>query len=238
MSAARFAVYFVPDAKSDLYRFGAGVIGYDACCGADLPRTAGFGSSDADWRELTHEPRKYGFHATLKAPFYLCDDANEQALIETFERFAAERRTAPSFVPDVRLLGGFAAIEPRGPYPAIRELADACVVAFEPFRAPLSAQDRQRRVAAGLSETQTACLDRWGYPYVFDEFRFHMTLTGPLPANRRADVLAQLRTGFAEAVGEGPIAVDRLALVHQPCATGRFRVLRHVQIGTGGRETA
>jgi hypothetical protein len=33
-------------------------------------------------------------------------------------------------------------------------------------------------VAAGLNQSQVANLDRWGYPYLFADFRFHMTLTG------------------------------------------------------------
>ncbi len=232
MSGSRFAIYFVPAAGGSLYRFGAATIGSACCTGADVPFPAGLGSPQQDWSALTREPRKYGFHATLKAPFRLRDGADEHALIDAFERFAAERPVAPQFVPQVRLIGDFVAVVPHGEYPAIRELADACVTAFEPFRAPLSADERRRRLASGLSDRQIACLDRWGYPYVFDEFRFHMTLTGSLPADRRDDILSQLQARYARAFGDDPIAVDQIALLHQDCATARFRVLRHAPVGS------
>jgi putative phosphonate metabolism protein len=232
MSDRRFAIYFVPAAGSGLYRFGAATIGYDCCSGADLPVPAGLGLSRQDWDALTREPRKYGFHATLKAPFRLRHGGDDVGLIDAFERFTAERTVAPCFVPQVRLIGGFVAVVPDGADPAIRELADACVTEFEPFRAPLSPDERRRRVASGLSDAQVTNLDRWGYPYVFEEFRFHMTLTGSLPLDRRADILSQLQARYAQMLGDAPIAVDQIALLHQDCATARFRVLRHTSIGT------
>ena len=34
----------------------------------------------AAWRALTTEPRRYGFHATIKAPFRLAEDASPSDL--------------------------------------------------------------------------------------------------------------------------------------------------------------
>lgn len=231
MSETRFAIYYVPAASTALYRFGAATIGYDCYGGADLSSPAGLGSSDEDWSRLTREPRQYGFHATLKAPFRLRDGADEHTLIDAFDRFAEQRPVAPRFVPQVRLIGGFVAIVPRGEYPAIRQLADACVTAFEPFRAALTARERDRRMAGGLDDVQIAALDRWGYPYVFDQYRFHMTLTGSLPGGRREDILSQLQARFAQALGDDPLAVDRIALLRQERAAERFSVMRHAPIG-------
>lgn len=231
MSATRFAVYFVPAANTGLYRFGAAAIGYDCYGGADLIFPAGLGWSNEDWSGLTREPRQYGFHATLKAPFRLREGADERALIAAFDRFAEQTAVAPQFVPQVRLIGGFVAIVPRGEHPEIRRLADACVSAFEPFRAPLSGEERDRRLAGGLDDRQIAALDRWGYPYVFDQFRFHMTLTGSLPGDRRDDILSQLQARFAHALGQTPIAIDRIALSRQERTGERFRVVRHAPIG-------
>ena len=33
---------------------------------------------------------------------------------------------------------------------------------------------------SGLTDRQEALLTQWGYPYVMEEFRFHITLTGAL----------------------------------------------------------
>ena len=49
-----------------------------------------------------------------------------------------------------------------------------------PFARPPGAAELERRRKAGLSAAQEKMLLRWGYPYVLDEFRFHLTLTGRL----------------------------------------------------------
>jgi hypothetical protein len=236
MSGVRYAVYFVPGAESDLYRFGSAAIGYDCYRGVDVPLLAALETDPSDWRDLTREPRKYGFHATLKAPFRLAEDANERDLRNTLDRLALEFDAAPAFMPEVRLLGTFAAIVPRHMPPALSELANASVRAFEPFRAPLSENERQRRIAAGLDGIQIANLDRWGYPYVFNEFRFHMTLTGRLPPDRGGDIQARLSGLVDEAIGTRPIVVDRLALLRQSAPQDRFEVVRVAPVGCAMRD--
>lgn len=235
MSDARYAIYFVPAATSSLYRFGAATIGYDCYDSLDVAAPDGLGTSPEDWHALTQEPRKYGFHATLKAPFRLHGDVDEAALIAACDRFATTYPTLPEFLAEVRLLAGFVAIMPRGDAPAVSELADACVGEFESFRAPLTAAERERRIAAGLSDQEAAYLDRWGYPYVFELFRFHMTLTGLLPGERRGAILSQLETRFARAHrGDRPLRIDRIALVRQADPSTRFVVLRQVLLGAAG----
>src|SRR6202012_5578780 len=107
--------------------------------------------------------------------------------------FAGLGHTIPALTPVVRMLSGFAAIVPATAGPAIDELAAKCTTIFDAFRAPMSAQERARRVAAGLNQSQTANLDRWGYPYLFADFRFHMTLTSKVDVGRRDDVLDTLQ---------------------------------------------
>jgi putative phosphonate metabolism protein len=227
---ARYAVYFVPAPDSDLYGFGSAMLGYDAYSGDDLPRPADLDIDDPDWRALTEEPRRYGFHATLKAPFRLAPSRREEELIAAVRAFACRPREIAQIAPQVRLLGAFTAIVPRAPAAALAALAAACTTEFDQFRAPLSEQERARRNPSRLSERQVSQLDRWGYPYVFDDFRFHMTLTGPLPVERRDDVPARLRESFARAWGDRPIAVDRIGLFKQAHAGARFRVLYHAPL--------
>ena len=227
----RYAIYFAPAADSDLYRFGSATLGYDAYSGDDLPRPDDLDVGDTDWRALTEEPRRYGFHATLKAPFRLAPSCREDELIAAVGTFARRPQEIARIAPEVRLLGAFTAIVPRAPVAALTALAAACTTEFDQFRAPLSEQERARRNPARLTERQVSHLDRWGYPYVFDDFRFHMTLTGPLPVERREDVPAQLRRSFARAWGDRPIAIDRIGLFKQAHADARFRVLHHAEIG-------
>jgi putative phosphonate metabolism protein len=228
--APRYAVYYVPAADSDLYRFGSAILEYDCYTGKDLPPPDHMGIDPACWRKLTDEPRRYGFHATLKAPFRLAPSRTEAEMANALSDFASLAQPIARITPDVRILGGFMAIVPREPSPALTALADRCTMAFDGFRAPMSAGERDRRIASGLSESQIRNLDRWGYPYLFDDFRFHMTLTGKVPVELRDDVLAVLRLSFDRMCGDGPIAVDQLGLVKQDNAQGRFRVLSTVTL--------
>src|SRR5215471_18105743 len=211
----RYAIYFVPAAKSALYRFGSAVLGYDCYTGRDVPLPDEFAPQAALWRELTQEPRRYGFHATLKAPFHVSPACSEAQLTSAFSSFAALGHAVGRIEPEVALLSGFAAVVPRQPSDAVTALADKCTTMFDAFRAPMSARERARRVAANLSQSQMHNLERWGYPYLFRDFRFHMTLTGKLSGERTTAVLSRLRSSFAAACGEQELAIDRLALLKQ-----------------------
>jgi putative phosphonate metabolism protein len=219
----RYAIYYAPAPGSSLDRFGAALLGYDAHHGSDLPFP---GDMPADWRELTLDPRKYGFHATLKAPMALAPARSEGELAAACAAFAATPRAIPVITPAVDTIEGFIAIVPGTREAALEGLAAACVREFDAFRAPLTDEDRARRNPARLTPRQRDHLDRWGYPYVFEEFRFHMTLTGRLDAARHGPVLSMLRQRFGE-TGIHHLPVDRLALFRQHDAGSRFRIVGH-----------
>jgi putative phosphonate metabolism protein len=229
--APRYAVYFVPAAQSALYRFGSALLGYDCFTGTDIAFPQALPVAEPAWRELTQEPRRYGFHATLKAPFHLADAVDETELIEAFGTFCRSEAPAAAFTPVVTTVEGFIAIVPSAGEPAVDRLAAACVTAFDRFRAPLDARDRARRLAAGLSERQARHLERWGYPYVFEDFRLHLTLTGRLPAERQAIVLPFLRESFSAICGAARVPVDAIALLRQDDAHARFRILSRAAAG-------
>ncbi len=224
--APRYALYYVPPPETPLYRLGASLLGYDAYAGLALPFPGGIEEELPDWRELTASPRPYGFHATLKAPFALAADRQEEDLRAACAAFAAAPRAVPVIEPAVELLDGFVALVMRQPSDALDSLAADCVRAFDAFRAPLTARDRARRNPAALTADQVALLDRWGYPYVMEAFRFHMTLTGRLPVARQAAVRATLQEWFAT-LDLGTLAIDRLALSRQDEAGAPFQVLAH-----------
>jgi putative phosphonate metabolism protein len=227
--SARYAVYFAPDPSTPLWRFGSETIGYDAASGADVAQIPPTAASAAEWRAWTAPPRRYGFHATLVAPFYLQDGRSEQELAAAMAAFAS--RTAP-FVRElaVDLLGPFAALVPSTEAVDLSRLAGECVTAFDPYRAPLGPEDRARRLAQPLTPRQAGYLDRYGYPYVFEEFRFHMSLTGPLPADRSEAVRAELARRYRRI--EGPVAISALTLFRQEERSSRFRIVaRHPLAG-------
>jgi len=221
--APRYALYAAPAPDSPLWHFGSSVIGYDAAMAAELAFPADAPCDSGDWSALTEEPRRYGFHGTLKAPFALAAGEDEAGLIEAVMLFAERRRafSIPSL--EVSLLKAFVALVPAEPSTELEGLAADCVRHFDAFRAPLSEADMARRLKAPLTERQKAHLDAFGYPYVFEDFRFHMTLTGALPEDRREtirDALARLYAPVA-----APLAVDALCLFKQADRAGRFTVL-------------
>lgn len=225
MDEPRYAIYFVPPANSDLYRFGSTFLGYDCYAGDDLGWPADAGLEAQAWAGLTREPRRYGFHATLKAPFRLRSKFGETDLAEELRRFAARARTPAGIEPVIRSLGRFIAVVPAEPSAAVDRLAGDCVTAFDGFRRPLTADERLKRLDGGLSDREIANLDRWGYPYVFDDFRFHLTLTGPVDAERRASIAALLQARLDRMNGRDRVPIARLALVRQDAPSAPFRVV-------------
>ena len=219
----RYAIYYADAPGSILDRFGASLLGYDAYTGEDLPFPDGV---PTDWPELTQDPRKYGFHATLKAPMTLAAGRTEAQLVAACELFADAARPVPLIRPIVDTISGFIAMVPSEPPPEVERLAADCTRAFDFFRAPLTPEDRARRNPAKLTARQCEYLDRWGYPYVMEEFRFHMTLTGRLPAERRDSVVGMLRDRFA-VIDQAPLEIDRIALFRQDDAASRFQIIGH-----------
>jgi len=224
MPQARFAFYFTPLPGSALARFGAAIIGYDCDTGATVPQRRLDGIDPAAAARAAAEPARYGFHGTLTAPFALAPGRTLDELTVALEAFAARRAPVSLGRLKVGRIGAFMALVPAGPQDAVSALAGDCVAGFNDFRAALSQRDRERRLAAGLTARQIDLLERWGYPYVFEEFRFHMTLTGRLPANERAAWQTALAAAFAP-LAEEPIAVDAVSLLRQDDRGARFRVI-------------
>jgi putative phosphonate metabolism protein len=222
----RYAIYYAPTPGSALDRFGAGLLGYDAYTGNEPAFPDGVLQIAPDWRDLTQDPRKYGFHATLKAPFALASDNTEAELLEACEAFAETPRPIPIITPVVDSISGFIAVLPGKPSAELELLAADCTRDFDPFRAPLTAEDRERRNPSKLTPRQRERLERWGYPYVMEDFRFHMTLTGRLPDQRHEPILAMLRKRFG-GISLDTLAIDRIALFRQDDAQARFRIVNH-----------
>jgi putative phosphonate metabolism protein len=228
----RYAIYYAPAPGTELDRFGAELLGYDAYSGDDLPFPGEMPGLSPDWRDLTEDPRKYGFHATLKAPLSLADGKTEAGLLSACEAFADTPREIPVIQPVIDSISGFIAVVPAEPPTELIRLAADCVTVFDDVRAPLPAEDRARRNPSMLTARQLDHLDRWGYPYVMEDFRFHMTLTGRLASDRRETVMAMLQERFAQLDIES-LSIDRIALFRQNDADSRFRIAGHWKLREG-----
>ena len=213
----RAAIYFTPPAGAPLTRLAADWLGRDAFDGtATRPL-------DAERAAMVAEPARYGFHATMKAPFRLADDATLAALDEALADFCAAQ-SAPTIARlSLRRIAHFFALVPDETEPALDRLAGDCVRAFEPFRAPLSTREWERRRPETLTTRQRRHLEDWGYPHVFEDFRFHMTLTGRVPDEAAAPIQATLAQHFEPVLGQ-PLPVDGLALFVESEPGGPFTI--------------
>lgn len=211
----RYALYFTPAEDAPLTRTAAHWLGRDVFSGEILPRETHPDFGPEELSELTADPRRYGFHATLKAPFSLQDGCSEADLLAAMAAFCEAHTTfaIPSVI--VGRLGPFFALVPGALHPPLQDFAAAVVEAFEPFRAPLSDVDIARRNPDRLSERQRQNLLTWGYHHVFEDFRFHMTLTGPVPEARAELMATLLESRFAPFIRR-PLTIDSLTLFIEP----------------------
>lgn len=228
----RFAIYYAPPAGSALEAFGRAWLGRDHATGAPLEQPRIEGLTRERQVEVTRFPRRYGFHATLKAPFMLAEGRSLEELQQAAARFAAARQAFTCPPLQVRPLSGFIALMLAAPCAMLEDLAADCVRAFEPFRAPLSDDEIRRHREGGLTPRQDVYLLAWGYPYVFEEFRFHMTLTGPVEEAERGRILAILEAR-TEALSRAPLSVDTIAIYEQTDRDRPFLMSARHPFGTG-----
>lgn len=218
----RYAIYYT--ATGPLGMFGATWLGRDIASGSEIEVTQPLVEA------VTRTPRRYGFHATLKAPFRLVGDSNVAALIADLHDLAASQE--PVLLDgglEPALLHGFPALVPARPQPALQDLAARIVRDLDRHRAPLTPDERARRDPDRLSEAQRNLLDRWGYPWVMGQFRFHMTLADVLPPPEGKAVIAALAPHLGPLLPD-PHPIDALTLVGEDGA-GRFHQISRVALG-------
>jgi putative phosphonate metabolism protein len=178
----RCAVYFVPEVHSDWWQAGSHWLGRCAASGASYAPPDIHGVTPDEFQACTADPRRYGWHATLKAPFTLAKGQSLDAL-RTAMRELAGSLSAFDLPPlRVSTLGQFLALRPDGDSAHIHTTAAACVTRLHPLAQPLSEAELTRRRQARLTPEQDRLLLEWGYPWVLQYFQFHLSLTGPLDA--------------------------------------------------------
>ncbi|WP_434733070.1 DUF1045 domain-containing protein [Rhizobium sp. YTUHZ044] len=203
----RYAIYYTPAPEHPLTVAARTWLGRDAFA-------PGVGTADADRAAFVSEPRRYGFHATIKAPFRLREGTSVEALERTLRGFAAKVQACPVGPMRIDLIGGFFALVPVQPLPTLRGFASRVVEEFDHFRAPTDGDDLKRRMGRQLDEVEMTNLVTWGYPYVGNRFRFHMTLTDRIPDDQRAGMQAWLKAVFQPYLSED-FHIDSLSLFVQ-----------------------
>ncbi len=213
---SRFGIYYLPP-KGPIAEFGAQWLGWDIELGhvCDRPYVAGI-------EDVTLAARKYGFHGTLMPPFRLAEGATREALEAAADGIAKRHPPIRLSGLELSVIGGFLALTPVGDAPALQGLAHDMVAELDRLRAAPTPAELARRRAAGLTPSQEANLLRWGYPYVMDEFRFHMTLTGKLTGARRLFAETAIRERLPEL--PRPFDMAEIALVGER-TDGMFQTL-------------
>jgi 2'-5' RNA ligase len=226
-SDARYAIYYAPGLETALWSFGSRVLGYDAATSRDVAEFAIPGVSLDDWRQLTARPRTYGFHATLAAPFRL-NGQTERELGDALDTFVDRRKPFDLGRLQVTALSsgngdaGFVAFTPLEPPSELAELERDVVLGFQAFRRPLTPVEKERRDPERLTVRQRDYLDAYGYPYVLDEFRFHMTLTDAVADYERIHRL--LSEAAQRELGDVSPRIDAVCLFRQESDNSPFSI--------------
>jgi len=233
-AAHRYAVYFAPHPGTLAWLAGSHWLGRCAALLQPLPQLDIHGVAREELERLTAAPRRYGWHATLKAPFALAPGVDWLMLQHAVQRLADSLRPFDMPPLQVERIDDFLALVPMPSHPANAEIqaaAAACVTQLQPLAAPLSARDLARRRAAGLTPRQDALLQQWGYPFVLEEFRFHLSLTGSLAGADARTVELVLDAAEQFFADLPPLRFNSLALFAEPAPGADFVLLDHLELG-------
>jgi hypothetical protein len=208
----RVALYYAPPASSAWWREGCEWLGRDAESGRTFDTSA---------HAVTHSPRRYGWHATLVAPFHCAPGVTLDDVLATARAWAG---SVARFDMPVRAaeLGRFVALRPAGDADdaRLRSIAASALHALAALRETPTRASIERRITDGMSERQIALLREWGYPYVLDEYRFHMTLSDSLD---HADARESIVADWTQRIDTlGPMPMHGAAIFIEPEAGAPF----------------
>ncbi len=218
MNFTRFGVYYTAP-KGPFADAGANWLGWDIATGQ--PKSAPAPDAVAT-------PRKYGFHGTIKPPFRLANGLDIKGLQTDLENLCGSSSAVHLDGLQISQLGRFLALTPIGPTQELAALAATVVRDLDQYRAPPTQAELEKRRKAKLSAAQESNLDEWGYPYVFEEFRFHMTLSGALPSDELSALSKAAEEAFSDVI-PSPLMVDALTLVGQ-AEDGQFHAMERFSL--------
>jgi putative phosphonate metabolism protein len=225
-SQTRYAVYFAPDQGSELESICSTILGRDARTGNILKQVDLPGIEPSRLAELTASPRHYGLHGTLKPPFFLAEGMAEADFLASTALLASGMKAFE--LPPLRLatIGSFLALTPSNPCLELENLARVCVTELDRFRRPPSPGELARRRAGGLTPNQDRLLEQWGYPYVLDEFRFHLTLTGSIPDPEERHRIYLSLAPLLEPFAHQPLPAAAISIFRQPHPDEAFTLMQ------------
>ena len=224
----RYAIYFAGEPKSELWTLGSEWLGR-CSMGAEIQSFESVNPINRDWRwKMTQHPRRYGWHATLKAPFRLKQDLSVETLLAELKQLSHELRVFELPLLEVKRLKNFLALAPLENQLGIEKIAAAaqqCVEHLSSCSEPLTASEIAYRNESALSEREQVLLRQWGYPYVKELYQFHFTLSDGLDTSSALEIheLTQAAKAWFDFVQ--PLRFDRIALFVEECKGQDFQFL-------------
>lgn len=203
----RYAIFYT--ATGALARFGGAYLGWDSAGGTMVPHPEIPG---VDVAGVTAVPRKYGFHGTLKAPFRMRAGRDPEQLKNALADFAGQHSAFEIGTMGLRHDHGFVALRPSSPSRDLQDLAAEVVRFFDDFRADLNAAEIARRRQVHLTQEQDQQMLAWGYPFIFNDFHFHLTLSGRLETAPAMQLMTALEPHLAKLVPD-PFKIDAVTLM-------------------------
>lgn len=218
----RVAIFYAPASKSSLANFGSEWLGWDVENATEV-KHPDIPSLPLPISDMVVTPQKYGFHGTLKAPFKLNTTKSEDDLRAALHSFTQQTPKFTIGQMAVAQLDNFVAIIQQSQSTNLHNFAATIVEHFEEFRKPLSENDVAKRRKANLTQRQDELMLQWGYPFVFEEFKFHLTLTGKLnesDAEATKNILARHLSGILNK----PLQIVDICLYGER-EDGRFEII-------------
>ena len=229
-SVTRYAIYFTPQPGTALAAFGRSWFGR-ANDGATLQAFSDSGFAGTGFAKVPSAPGRYtGLHALFKAPFALRDGMAVDALKSRLVSFATRRKPTETGPLTLAREGRFLVLRPVEPTPLLEWLAAQCVSAFEDFAAPPGDTERAAHASPNLSDYQRLLLESFGDPYVLSEYRFYITLTGPLDKTHLERVTQALWPVLEEICASG-VTVDGLSLFGDCGGRSPMRLIGRYRLG-------
>lgn len=219
----RFALYFTFATKNPLYQKATQWLGH-CVYNQDIDSSQSLISVSDKFR-MVRKAAHYGFHATLKPPFRLRSGTTQADLEAHLQSFTSEMKAITCPPLKIHSIANFIALIPSDSCAELNHLAKQCVIEFEQFRAPLNEIEMQKRLSSPLTVRQQQLLDEYGYPYVLDEFRFHMTLSDRMQDGLIDDALQQLSFEFSPLLNS-QLNVDCVCLCHQSNPDDPFTLIK------------
>jgi putative phosphonate metabolism protein len=229
--AYRYAIYFAPRPDSPFWNAGSQWLGRCAASQLEVAQPDIRGLSPQSFFQITAAPRRYGWHATLKAPFSLAPGVTGSVLMDAVRNIG--QQLEPFTIPHLQVTreDDFLALTLTAHSRQMRALERQCVSALHPLAAPLSNDELLRRRLAHLNPEQDALLLRWGYPYVYEYFKFHISLTGSLSACSEPQIQSLMDVANEFFADANSISIDSIAVFAEPVKGENFVLLDHIGLG-------